>query len=71
METPTRINGYERKNLKSGRKLDFVSDDEVYLGSLKDRFQKNLQAIKLSKIIEQENRYATKQEQEILNKFLG
>ena len=71
LETETRINGYERKNLKSGRKLDFVSDDEVYLGSLKDRFQKNLQAIKLSKIIKQENRYATKQEQEILNKFSG
>ncbi len=32
---------------------------------------KNLQAIKLSKTIEQENRYTTKQEQEILNKFSG
>ncbi|HHS6900535.1 TPA: SNF2-related protein [Campylobacter jejuni] len=71
LETATRNDGYERRSLKSGQKLDFVSDDEIYLGSLKDRFQKNLQAIKLSKTIEQENRYATKQEQEILNKFSG
>ncbi|EAH8195183.1 helicase [Campylobacter coli] len=71
METAARNDGYERRSLKSGQKLDFVSDDEIYLGSLKDRFQKNLQAIKLSKTIEQENRYATKQEQEILNKFSG
>lgn len=71
LETATRNDGYERRSLKSGQKLDFISDDEIYLGSLKDRFQKNLQAIKLSKTIEQENRYATKQEQEILNKFSG
>ncbi|ECK2384426.1 helicase [Campylobacter jejuni] len=71
LETAARNDGYERRSLKSGQKLDFVSDDEIYLGSLKDRFQKNLQAIKLSKTIEQENRYATKQEQEILNKFSG
>ncbi|EAB5315738.1 hypothetical protein DT957_04195 [Campylobacter jejuni] len=55
METATRNDGYERRSLKSRQKLDFVSDDEIYLGSLKDRFQKNLQAIKLSKTIEEEN----------------
>ncbi|EOW0921666.1 helicase, partial [Campylobacter jejuni] len=49
LETATRNDGYERRSLKSGQKLDFISDDEIYLGSLKDRFQKNLQAIKLSK----------------------
>ncbi len=71
LELTTGYDGYEGRSFKSGQKLDFASDDEVYLGSLKDRFQKNLQAIKLSKTIEQENRYATKQEQEILNKFSG
>ncbi|EIA0995515.1 TPA: helicase, partial [Campylobacter jejuni] len=40
LETATRNDGYERRSLKSGQKLDFVSDDEIYLGSLKDRFQK-------------------------------
>ncbi|EHN0312642.1 SNF2-related protein [Campylobacter coli] len=53
------------------RGLDFQSDDEVYLGSLKDRFQKNIQAIKLLKEIQSQNRYATHSEQEILNKFSG
>nr|WP_257395636.1 SNF2-related protein [Campylobacter lari]MCR2070239.1 SNF2-related protein [Campylobacter lari subsp. concheus] len=71
LELTTGYDGYKGRSFKSGQKLDFASDDEVYLGSLKDRFQKNLQAIKLSKTIEQENRYATKQEQEILNKFSG
>lgn len=71
LDTGARNDESKRRNDKFGQKLDFVSDDEIYLGSLKDRFQKNLQAIKLLKIIEQENRYATKQEQEILNKFSG
>ncbi|WP_432805901.1 SNF2-related protein [Helicobacter apodemus] len=71
LELTARDNGLQGGNLKSGQKLDFISDDEIYLGSLKDRFQKNIQAIKLLKTIEQENRYATKQEQEVLNKFSG
>ncbi|MCW1871527.1 hypothetical protein OLQ26_02100 [Campylobacter jejuni] len=33
LETAARNNGYERRSLKSGQKLDFVSDDEIYLGS--------------------------------------
>ncbi|WP_301006626.1 MULTISPECIES: SNF2-related protein [Helicobacter] len=68
--TTTRNDGLERRSFKS-EKLDFISDDEVYLGSLKDRFQKNIQAVKLLKTIEKENRYATKEEQEILNRFSG
>ncbi|WP_104722728.1 SNF2-related protein [Helicobacter mesocricetorum] len=71
LELATRDNGIQRGNFKSGQKLDFVSNDEVYLGSLKDRFQKNIQAIKLLKIIEEENRFATREEQEILNRFSG
>ncbi|EDP6913968.1 hypothetical protein GY401_001611 [Campylobacter upsaliensis] len=71
MESTTRDDDFERRNFKSGQKLDFTADDEIYLGSLKDRFQKNIHAIKLLKTIEQENRYATKQEQEILNRFSG
>ncbi|EAI9059309.1 helicase, partial [Campylobacter upsaliensis] len=71
LESTTRDDDFERRNFKSGQKLDFTADDEIYLGSLKDRFQKNIHAIKLLKTIEQENRYATKQEQEILNRFSG
>ncbi|MCR2064470.1 SNF2-related protein [Campylobacter helveticus] len=71
LESTTRDDDFERRSFKSGQKLDFTADDEIYLGSLKDRFQKNIHAIKLLKTIEQENRYATKQEQEILNKFSG
>ena len=55
LDTGARNDESKRRNDKFGQKLDFVSDDEIYLGSLKDRFQKNLQVIKLSKTIEQEN----------------
>ncbi|EAK6957556.1 hypothetical protein CK622_08080 [Campylobacter upsaliensis] len=61
MESTTRDDDFERRNFKSGQKLDFTADDEIYLGSLKDRFQKNIHAIKLLKTIEQE----------ILNRFSG
>lgn len=66
------ISRYTETNIESRKGgLDFQSDDEVYLGSLKDRYSKNIQAIKLLKEIQSQNRYATQAEQEILNKFSG
>lgn len=64
-------NARDNQNDKREQILDYQSQDEVYLGSLKDRFNKNYKAIKLLKQIEQENRQATSDEQHILNKFSG
>ncbi|BEJ86600.1 hypothetical protein B10525_17330 (plasmid) [Campylobacter jejuni] len=51
LETAARNDGYERRSLKSGQKLDFVSDDEIYLGSLKDRFQKTFKPLNFQKLL--------------------
>ena len=52
-------------------KIDFSKDSPSDLGSPKLRVQKNLQALELALTITQENRYATKEEQEVLAGFSG
>ena len=39
--------------------------------SIKERFNNNIEAIKVLKKCEEENRYATSEEQEILSKYVG
>lgn len=48
-----------------------INDDDLGIGSLKEKFQRNIEAIKVLKKCEEENRYATKEEQEILVKYVG
>ena len=48
-----------------------INDDDLGVGSLKEKFQRNIDAIKVLKKCEEENRYATKEEQEILSKYVG
>ena len=52
-------------------KNDFVARDEVFIGGQKERFEKNINAIKTLKLLEQENRLPTPQEQLILNLYSG
>ncbi|WP_238386997.1 MULTISPECIES: SNF2-related protein [unclassified Campylobacter] len=60
------------KNNHTNNKIDFSTNEEPNLGSLKDKFRKNIQAITLLKTLENEdNRPATKEEQEVLSKFSG
>lgn len=40
-------------------------------GTKKEKFRKNIEAIKVLKICEDENRYATNEEQEILAHYVG
>lgn len=58
-------------DLKQGIKLDFASDSEVIIGGAKDKYSKNIEAIKLLKTLELENRFATNSEQNILNSYTG
>ncbi len=48
-----------------------ITDSNLGLGSAKQKFKDNTEAIKILKIIESEKRYATKEEQDILSKYVG
>lgn len=48
-----------------------ITDDALGVGTQKEKFGKNVEAIKLLKQLEIEHRYATPQEQEILSQYVG
>ena len=54
----------ERNNFK-------ISDDNLGIGTDREKYKNNIEAIKVLKLCEKENRYATKEEQEILSKYIG
>ncbi len=48
-----------------------ISNDDLGMGTPKEKFRRNVEAIKLLDQIESEHRYATPQEQEILSQYVG
>ncbi|MBP3462908.1 MAG: DEAD/DEAH box helicase family protein [Clostridia bacterium] len=48
-----------------------IIDDNLGVDTPKNRFNNNIEAIKVLKKCEEENRFATKEEQEILSKYVG
>ena len=60
---PVKFN--ERLNYK------FSSSDEIGAGGQKSKYKVNIEAIKLLKVIEKENRLARAEEQSILSKYVG
>ena len=48
-----------------------IKDFELGNGTPKERYKNNIEAIKLIKKLDEENRYATSEEQEILAKYVG
>ena len=48
-----------------------ISNDALGVGTPKEKFHRNVEAIKLLEQIEGEHRYATPQEQEILSQYVG
>ncbi len=48
-----------------------IHDDYLGAGTAKERYQNNINAIKVLKLCEREDRYATKEEQEVLAKYVG
>ncbi len=58
-------------NQDNSQDFTITEDDEVGKGGLKTKFKQNLEAIKLLKQLQSENRQATKDEQKILTKWVG
>lgn len=56
---------------KTGAKNFVITDDALGFGGAKEKFRRNVEAIKTLQTIESENRIATPQEQEILSKYVG
>lgn len=62
----------EQKSKEAPKGKNFVIDESLNLPSgEKSRFRANIDAIKLIKKLETEGRYATKEEQEVLSKYVG
>lgn len=54
----------ERNNFK-------ITNDNLGVGTAKEKYRNNVEAIKVLKLCEEQNRYATPEEQEILSKYVG
>lgn len=54
----------ERNNFK-------ITDDNLGVGTAKEKYRNNVEAIKVLKLCEEQNRYATTSEQQILSKYVG
>ena len=54
----------ERNNFK-------ITDDNLGVGTAKEKFRNNINAIKILKLCEEQDRYATPEEQQILSKYVG
>ena len=53
-------------------KIDYhIKDDSIGEGNPKEKVRRNIDAIKLLKKLEHENRFANKEEQEILSQYVG
>lgn len=54
----------ERTNFK-------ITDDNLGVGTAKEKYRNNVEAIKVLKLCEEQNRYATPEEQMVLSKYVG
>lgn len=54
----------ERNNFK-------IDNNDLGISGKKEKYKNNIEAIKVLKLCEEQNRYATKEEQEILSKYVG
>jgi len=55
-----------------GNAVNFrISNDNLGIGTPKEKFQRNIEAIRLLEQIESEHRYANPQEQDILSQYVG
>ena len=60
------------QNMQEHNKINFkITDNDLGIGSAKEKFINNIEAIKTLKKCEKENRLATAEEQEILSKYVG
>ena len=69
----TKVNSLNfEETIAESQKLDYsISDDELGRGTPKEKYSRNVDAIKLLKRIESEDRLATDDEQGVLSKYVG
>ncbi len=48
-----------------------IRDEFLGVGTLKEKYKNNIEAIKVLKLCEEQNRYATTEEQQVLSKYVG
>ena len=46
-----------------------IQDKDLGVGTKREKYQNNIEAIKTLKLCEEENRFATPEEQEVLSKY--
>lgn len=68
---PVTTDSPNHDNQNNGSDFTITEADEVGQGGLKTKFKQNLEAIKLLKQLQSENRQATRDEQKILTKWVG
>lgn len=63
----------EKSKTNKGNRVNYTfnSSDEIGMGGQKTKYKANVEAVKLLKDIEKENRLATSQEQSILTRYTG
>ena len=60
------------KDVLSGVAVDFViTDNNLGVGTINEKFRRNVEAVKVLKQLENEQRFATPEEQETLSKYVG
>ena len=70
---PTKVNTFDiHPEIPINERNQYrIIDDDLGVGTPKVRFANNIEAIKVLKKCEEENRFATPEEQEILSKYVG
>ena len=70
---PLEINLHDNNNFNEVQeKINYhIKDDYIGEGTPKEKVARNIEAIKLLKKLEEENKFANKEEQEVLSKYVG
>ena len=56
---------------KTGAVNFHITDDDLGIGTAKEKFRRNVEAIRTLEKIESENRIATPEEQKVLSQYVG
>lgn len=72
-KTPARLQSFDlHPEIPQAQRSQYrITNDELGYGTQKEKFRANIMAIQLLKKCEEENRYATPEEQEILSGYVG
>lgn len=68
-----KIQSYDlHPEIKQEDRLNYqIQNDDLGIGTPREKFRRNIEAIKTLKVCEEQNRYATQEEQHILSQYIG